>query len=160
MVVMRVAWRLVAIWALGLSIVGLSNLPAGAATCLGTSGPDNISCSSGDDYIDGFGGNDNLDGLAGFDEIHGGGGHDFMHGNNGNDSMWGESGNDVVVGNSGNDDLHDTNPNDTDYMCGLAGSSDEIWINDGDPDDVLWDGTGTFHVDGGDTINLSETSCP
>ena len=147
---------------LALSLVGMSGYSASAATCIGNDGVDDtISCSDNNDYMDGLGGDDNLSGLAGDDEIHGSNGRDYLRGNNNVDNMCGTVGNDTVIGDSGNDTLRDTNANDSDYMCGLAGSSDEIWINDGDGNDILWDGSGgTFHIDGGDTTNISDTSCP
>jgi Ca2+-binding RTX toxin-like protein len=157
----RVVRRTLGSLILGLSLLEANALAANAATCIGTSGPDELFCSSGDDFMDGLGGNDDMFADSGYDEMHGSGGADFMNGELGNDNMYGTAGNDIVIGASGNDDLHDTNASDDDYMCGLAGTSDEIWVNDGDPDDIIWDGgSGTHHTDAGDSINLSETSCP
>jgi Ca2+-binding RTX toxin-like protein len=156
----RVIGRSVGSLALALSLLGMTAASAIGATCIGTSGADDLQCSSGDDYMDGLGGDDDLDGLGGYDEIHGSGGWDFLHGDNGNDSMYGEAGWDIIIGDSGNDDMHDTNASDEDYVCGLAGSLDEIWINDGLGDDIAYEGLGTFHSDPGDTLHSSETSCP
>jgi Ca2+-binding RTX toxin-like protein len=110
--------------------------------------------------MDGLGGNDTMTGLAGYDEMHGGGGLDWARGGLGNDNIFGEGGSDVIVGESGNDDLHDTNASDSDTACGLAGSNDEIWVNDGDPDDTVYELYGVVHAEAGDTIIATETSCP
>lgn len=61
---------------------------AGAASCSGTSGPDNIFGSSGYDNISGFGGNDHIFGAGGSDTIRGGNGRDVVYGSYGNDRFY------------------------------------------------------------------------
>jgi Ca2+-binding RTX toxin-like protein len=156
----KVLCRVLGSLALGTSMLIMGGLTAHAGTCLGTSGDDNLMCSSGDDYMDGFGGNDTMSGLGGYDEMHGSGGVDFLHGNSGNDTMYGEAGGDAIVGDSGNDALHDTNASDSDYVCGLGGSDDEIWVNDGDPNDIVYELYGVIHAEAADSIHGSETLCP
>src|SRR4051794_36455813 len=129
-------------------------LDAGAATRVGTPGPDRIvatggagdqiSGGGGRDVIIGAAGPDRLFGETGPDHLFGRGNDDMIDGGSGDDTALGGPGNDTIAGGFGHDDLDGDEGNDT-----IDGGGAPDQLKGGVGDDVLHGGNGRDAINGG-----------
>jgi hypothetical protein len=96
-----------------LMVIALAATGAGAATVVGTAGPDRLGGTNADDLIRGLAGNDTIHGRRGNDLVRGGDGadrifggpgiHDDLRGNHGADALFSGAGGASLRGGLGHD---------------------------------------------------------